>query len=456
MGARQGAGSTSPECVQHGRHEGLIVPNHGSQVRMSDKIGGIMKRLRPRVGDIIWSNLNTMIIAGSALVMSIVFVRSGAKDLYGHYLFVTAMVGLFSVVSISGTKSVVFRTAAQGHDGVYREATKLSFLWSLGGGVLLAAAGGLLWMFGRNVSGCNLLIAALFFPFVTSLENWMLLMKGRSDFSKLMWMNLTKLVIGLAAISAAIVLTRSIIVILLAYFAVQSAFNIVYHMGCLRLLKNDLVDASWKKQSFALTITELSSIAFGRVDILLVAALLPMESVAVYGLVMRLTGVFLALTKSTTEAVLPGIFKSDKITIRFFYKSVAASFVVPIMLSFVVKYPIVFMYGPESSEWAPYVRLYLFSIPLYYLYLLVSYFMIKHKLNREINYNSIIGIIGVVILYVVLIPRYGIWGGVIASILFFVVATLSGLLLLSYSNKIIDLSHEEHESLGYTTLRHEV
>ena len=110
---------------------------------------------------------------------------------------------------------------------------------------------------------------ALFFPFEISLQNWMLFLKGRSEFRRLALYNSVKFFVNLVAVVVSIVFTRNIIVILVAYFLVNSGFNILYHFKALNLLKNDEIDPDWKKQGFALTILDLSTVIFGRVDVVL-------------------------------------------------------------------------------------------------------------------------------------------------------------------------------------------
>jgi len=397
---------------------------------MINKTVKFIEELRPHTPNIFWSNLNQGVTTVSALVLSIVFTRLGSKELYGQFLFVLAMFGLFSIISIPGVRTVIFRTTAQGHEGVYRKATRFSFLLSLFGIPLLIAAGVFFYLFKTKILGLTLIVFALFFPFVESLQNWMLFLKGRSEFRKLAFYNFIKLLISLIAVTLSIVLTKNIIVILLAYFFVSGGFNILYHFESIRLLRNDKLDEGWKKQSYALTIMGLSSIIFGRVDVVLIGTLLTFEEVAVYGLVMKFADVFFSVIKSTMEAVVPNLYQSKKITIRYFYKFFFLSFLIPVALYPIIKYPILFIYGQEFSQVVFLSQVYLIVIPFYFLNLVATYFMIKYKLNREINIGRIISMIAVVVFYALLIPLYGIWGGVIASILYFIIQLLVNLFLL--------------------------
>jgi O-antigen/teichoic acid export membrane protein len=402
---------------------------------MINKAAKFIEDLRPHTPNIFWSNLNQGITTISALALSVVFTRLGSKELYGQYLFVLAMFGLFSIVSIPGVKTVIFRTVAQGHDGVYRKATTFSFLWSLLGIPLLVIVGIFFYLFKTRILGVSLIAFALFFPLVTTLQNWMFFLKGRSDFKNLAVYNSVKLLISLIAITLSIVFTGNLVVILVAYFLVEGGFNVLYHFKFIGLLRNDEVDEGWKQQGYALTIMDLSSIIFGKVDVVLIGALLPVSQVAPYGLVMKFADAFFQIIKGTIEAVLPNLFQSKKITVRYFYKFFFLSFLVPIILYPVIKYPVLFLYPEEYSEVIVLSQVYLAIIPFYFFNSIASCFMVKYQLNAEINISRITSMIILIVLYSLLIPLYGIWGGVISSMLYFIVQLLLNLFLLKIRMK---------------------
>jgi O-antigen/teichoic acid export membrane protein len=400
---------------------------------MIKKTAQLIEELKPHTPNIFWSNVNHVVMTGFALVTSVAFARLGGesgKELYGQYLFMLAMFGLFGVVSVPGLRAVIFRTTAQGYEGVYHRATRFSFLCSLLGIPLLVIAGIFIYLFKARILGIGLIAVALFFPFEISLQNWMLYLKGRSEFRRLAFYNSIKFFINLAAVTASIVFTGNIIVILVAYFLVNSGFNIFYHLKTVSSLQNDEVDEGWKRQGFALTILDLSTVIFGRVDIVLMGALLESGEVAVYGLVMKFIDVFFRIIPSTMEAVAPNLYQSKKITIGYFYKFFLLSFLVPIILYPLIKYPVLFLYPQNYSDVIGFSQLYVFIIPIYFLNTIATHFMIKYKLNKEINFSRIISMVTVVVFYATLIPLYGVKGGVISSMLYFVIQLATNLYLL--------------------------
>jgi len=387
------------------------------------KIKPFLRDNRHHFNNIFWSNLNLAITTLVALALSIVFIRMGSKELYGQYLFILSTFGLFSVMAVPGVRTVIFRAVSQGREGVYSKATNFSFMWSLLGIPLLLLAGLYFYFFKAKILGISLMSSAIFLPFIASLQNWIPFLKGRSFFKKLVaYCTIQSFVTFLAVIS--VILTKNIIIIIIIYLSVRSIFNIIYHFKSLKLLANKKDDDGWKKQSFALSIIDFSSLMFGQLDIILIGILLPIGQVAIYGLVMSFIGIFIKGIKSTLEAILPKLYSDDSFVIKSFYKYFLASFFIPLILYPLIKYPIILVYGNEYTEVIRLSKIYLFVIPFYFLFSISHYFLVKYKLNKQININKITSIIVVIALYVILIPIYGIIGGVIASMAYFLVQVI--------------------------------
>lgn len=382
---------------------------------------------------IFWSNLNQQLQTVLNIALSIIFIRFAGKEIYGQYLFLHAILSLFVIISIPGAMTVIFRTIAQGYDGVYKRATRFMFFWGLFGIPLIILLGLYFYLFKTKILGITLIACALFFPFDTSFKSWAVFLRGRSEFRKLTINNFIITFIRMIALTAAILFSKNIIIIMVAYFLIGCCFNIFYYVRTLDSLKNDDVDLGWKRQSYALTIMDLSAVVFDRTDVALVGFFLPMEQVAIYGLVMKFVGLFFGVIRNTNDVILPKLYRSEKITVGYFYKFFLLFFIVPVISYPFLKYPVLLLYGRDCWDVVVLSRVYLVVLPFYFLTSITSSFMVKYQLNKEINLSKIIAIVAVIVLYATLIPLYGLWGGVISSILFFVIQAIVNLLLLKIS-----------------------
>lgn len=394
------------------------------------RIGALLRKLRPHARNVLWSNGTTMMTSAFGVVTSVLLVRMAGQEVYGEYLFVVGVFEILSLLSIPGVRMVLFRSIAQGSDGVYHRATRFSGVWSLTGIPILLVVGLLIYCFKSKASGAALMISAAFFPVVTSLQTWIPFLKARASFKTLFFFNFTKFLLKSIILACILLLTRSVVLLVLVHVVVTAATNVVYYLITLAARRNDAIEEGWQRQSYALTIMDMSSLAFGRVDIVLLGILLPFEALAIYGIVMRIGTLFFQGLRSSIEGILPTLFRSATIRLGNFYKLFALTFVLPVVLYPTIRFPLELVYGPEGSGVVAYCQVYLLIIPVYFLNSIAACFMVKYQLNREINISRIVAIIAVLGLYVFLIPVYGIWGGVIASMLFYLILLIMNLAFL--------------------------
>ena len=318
-----------------------------------------LHRIRPHAGNVFWSNANTFISSAFGLLTSALLFRVAGKEVYGEYLFVLGIFGLLLVFSIPGVRTVIFRTIAQGSDGVYSRATRFSFIWSLTGIPLLVITGGIVYLFKARSSGIALILSAFFFPVVTSLENWIPFLKAQARFKKLFFYNLARFLVKLITLAGILSITKNLVAIVITHFVAIGGLNILYYLITLTSRRNNIIETGWKKQSYALTVMDLSSLAFGQVDIVLIGFLLPFEALAIYGIVMRVGTLFFQVIRSRIEGVLPSLFRSTRIQVSDFYRLFGLTFLIPIALYPMIRFPLGLVYGYEASELVVYCQVFL-------------------------------------------------------------------------------------------------
>ncbi|MEA2006625.1 MAG: hypothetical protein U9O20_00475 [Patescibacteria group bacterium] len=371
------------------------------------------------------SNTNYLIGALFGVSLSVFFIRIAGAERYGEYLFVLSIFNLLSLISITGVNTIIVKSIAQGYDGVYRKGTYFSFKHSLWGVPFLLFIGFIFLLQEKSSIGTSLIACSFLFPFLTSLKTWTPALKGRGDFKTLTIYNLILYPILLLSMILAISnFSNNLVVIVFCYVAVQSFFNILFFITSSRSFKLDgKIDIHWKKQSYALTISNLSGIVFGKADIFIMGLILAPEQIAIYGLTMKLGDIFFKFIKGTIESVLPKIYKDLSITLKYFYKPFALSFIIPLMIIPIIKYPVTLLYGPGYEDVVFLSQIYLIVIPFYFSYNITLSLLIKNNMNKEINHSRILAMLLVFVSYLLLIPLVGVLGGVISSIIFFVFQT---------------------------------
>lgn len=379
-----------------------------------------LKKNKTHGNNILWSNLSQIILAANHFILSIIIIRLTGKDLYGDFLFIFAIIGVFGIFSVSGIRGTILKAVSQGYDQTYYEGTKFSFLKSLLAVPIILLIGAYFYYYAQKPDiARSLILISAFFPFYSSLRTWSYFLQGKAQFKKLTVYNFIQVAVELPTIALVTFYTDHLTVIAVSFAAIETTFYGIYTYITVRSIGNDRVDDNWKRQSYTYTVMDLSSIVFGKADIAIMGFFLAPGSLAIYGLVMKIAEVFFMVIKSTITGILPSFYKATTVRVHHFYKFAVASLLIPLILLPVIKYPILLMYGSELIESIFYAQIYLFVVPIYFLAALSNFFLMKEKLLETILFNKSLVTIGVLFLYLFLIPSYGIIGGIIASMLYF-------------------------------------
>jgi O-antigen/teichoic acid export membrane protein len=224
---------------------------------------------------------------------------------------------------------------------------------------------------------------------------------------------------------------QSLAWIAFTYFLNNSLFNLFYCRKITQELQNNKFTPNLKRQSFSLSITEMSNLAFGRIDILLLGTLMPIEQVAIYGLVMKSGAIFTKAARNVMQIFLPKIIKDNQIKLGKFSGIFVFSLIAPFAIIPIFHIFIPFFYGPNFQEVVSFSSIYIFILPISFVYLISGFFLLKYDLDKQNNFNRIIGMTGVIVAYLILIPKLGILGGIIGSFIYY--GTISILNLISIS-----------------------
>lgn len=374
-------------------------------------------------------NVSNIIIASIfSFITSILIARVVSRDLYGSYIFILAIFNTFLIFSIPGLKTVIFKSSSQNYDGTYRKALILSFKWSFVSVICLILISLYFIIFNTSFYhyeiGISLLLIGIFSPIMYSMDMWKIILKGKQKFNISFFLTFIISITQFSVTFFFLILLnfRNTLILILIFIVLKSIFNILFTNFSKKYIKNKQIAQNWKKQGFALSIMDLSSIVFNSIDFFLIGVLLSLESVAIYGITLTIGNFFILTIVSFIEVFLPRLYRSKhdfllKDTLLFFF----LGFVVSLLVGFIIEYPIILLFTQKYSEVAFFCRIYLFIIPFRIISAFLGPYLIKYNMNKEINISKIITIIGTILLYFLLIPQLGITGAVISSIGFYII-----------------------------------
>lgn len=372
-------------------------------------------------GKVFWANLNNGFNAVSYLLISVILINNQKETLYGQFIILVSVFSVLSLVSITGIRATVLRALAQGYDKTYLAAAKFSLKFSIIGVVVLCAAGSYYYFCQDKYFGRILLLSILCFPFFSVLNIWEHALKGKARFRLSACLTLIKVTFQLVYVFVITYSTNSLLLFFLGYVILEAAFNIVCFLYVKqKIIGNDNLDKGWKNQSYTMTFLDLSSAIFGKADILIMGVFINPSTVAAYTIIMKINDFFYMVIKNTFLAFLPEFYIKE-IKTNLLIKPVLFVVLLSITASIFIGVPVRIAYGEYVGNIAGYSRIYLLALPLYFISTVSNHYLIKTKQNASIFRNKLIAISVTVLLYFVLIPKYGITGGIISSFVYFAI-----------------------------------
>ena len=168
----------------------------------------------------------------------------------------------------------------------------------------------------------------------------------------------------------------------------------------------------------------LSGVAIGlamRADQIMIGQLLNDTAVGIYSIGVKLAEVFVFGGIMVATTVFPRLIElKDDIFELEFVKIIRFPFYALLILVSAVSVTsglsIPFIFGQEYVESIPVLSIIIFSIPLTYLSIMSTYYLLRKDLHGEILSRQLIGLIINIILNLQLIPMYGIIGAAIVTV----------------------------------------
>ena len=373
------------------------------------------------------------------LILSIVFARFATKEIFGQYNILISYLTLASVFSLPGLNVAIFRAGSKNYDGVYRSAVKMSLRFGTLGMISLAIAG-LYFLFIENnqLFGIALIISAIFFPFMYSLSKWDILLMSKEKFDiSGKYYSLVTIVSYLLVVLAVFLKSESLLIIFSVYLITNSFFHLLMYIKTRSCLENRTEEKDWKKTGWILSFVSFFDIIYSNADKIILAFFLDSASVAVYSISMTVSSQLRNIVGRFLQIYTPKIYKLELSVFFDKLKKTSLFFGVPFLLSLIsialfIPSLINLLYTEKYSESAAYAQLALITVPFY---LVTSILIIiankERKESAQMASKIISGIINLA-LYLLLIPRLGILGAVIASVSFFMAQSMIMLGLIGW------------------------
>ncbi|MDP2641534.1 MAG: oligosaccharide flippase family protein [Candidatus Yanofskybacteria bacterium] len=363
-------------------------------------------------------------------IMMVAFANLLPQETFGSYQYVLAFLGLLGIFSLPGLNIALVRSISQKKEGDFKRALRIKFKWSLLGalGMCLGAA----WYFyhGQNLLATSFLIGGLFLPPYMILPIFDAYWNGKKRFDLKSKYEILVALLALGFIIPILFITDNLAVLLFVFLFSYTLWNGFFLWRTLRKIENSNTDRESIGLGKNLTIIRGITLVAEHIDKILLWKLLGPVHVAVYTFASLPIQKLISfnplgpLVLPKLSEPLPNQRKKDlpKKLLKSF------TFTVPGAFLLILVAPLIYqLFLPQYTESAQYFQVLGILLALTPLALINMLFVAESR-KKELYIVTTVRSIAKVVLYLGLIPIWGIWGVVIG----YIIGTVLGDTLLVY------------------------
>ena len=377
---------------------------------------------------------------GASLIVFITmmfFARFLEKDDYGIFQFVISGLALLTIFSLPGIDLALIKSIARKKEGTLSLALKEKMKWGLIGSLIaLVVAGYYYFLEENNIVAVGFLLAALFVPFKQSFHVFVHFWNGRKRFDVK-----TKYAVASAGLAAlflipTIILTDNVLIIIAVFFASHTFFDWIFYKKTLKQVINQEKDhraISFGKNLTLMNALQTAAIYLDRIIIFHLYGAVP---VAIYSFAKQpidkirdaLPIVPLSLPKLGEKAIDQ---QRKKSVIAKFLKLFIITIPAAALLALIAEPVYKILLSPYVDS-VPYFQVLSITVAISPFLLLIAALTAEMKKKALYFVNTGAPVLKIV-LFLTLIPHFGLWG-IVAAIL--IAEVIRGFLALYFFLKI--------------------
>ncbi len=368
-----------------------------------------------------WLLSSQITVAILSFILSVAYANFLSKDTFGVYKYVLSVGAIFLAFSLTGLGTALTQSVARGFDKTLQSAFWTQLKWSIGLPVV-AIFGSLYYYVNDNYTlAISLLIIGAFSPLSQAAGLFLTFLNGKKDFKTKAIFDIGYNFFPFIVILGAVFVTNDPVILVLTYFA---SFTLSALFFFLRTKKkypgNEPLDSQTLSYSKHLSIINVLGTIASSIDKVLVFHYLGAIQLAVYALALAPATQFSSLLKSISILSLPKLAESTPtVILKTLPSKVWKLFLVLILPTGLYILLAPFLYGllfPQYLESIFYSQLYILTL-LFFPQEIMRTALTAQKSKRALYMITTGGSILKIILFIVLLPLYGITGAIVTILL---------------------------------------
>ncbi len=376
-----------------------------------------------------WLTVGQFIAAGSSFVLSIVFANILSKEIYGSYKFILSTTSILSTFSLTGIGTAIIQAVAQGKEGTLKKGVRINLEWSSIIVVLGTITAGYYFWLGDTTLAFAFFIAGIFIPLINAFSLYSSLLSGRKNFrqSTLYW-SISQL-IQVGSLIAVAFFHPTTLALVTVYFSVAALTNSFFYYYVIRTVPpNGESDEKLLRYGKHMSFINLFNAIAHQLDKVLVFYFVGPVQLANYAFAFAIPEQIKGSYKNLFNLALPRYASHSKEALRasVLDKMLRLTLLTALVVAaYIIAAPFIYtLFFPKYMESVTYSQLYslgLLTIPGISLF--ATYFQVQQATKTLYKLNMITNIVTIV-LSIVLISRYGIFGAVLENTISWIVILL--------------------------------
>lgn len=363
-----------------------------------------------------WLTLGDIVHSGLAFLLAIVFARFLPKETFGTYQYALSVMGILSLFSLTGLGASLAKSVAQGKEGSFIPAAKLSAKWATLGG--LAGIGVSLYYFsqGNPVLGWIFILVAAYMPVGDPLSLYQSVLEAKKEFKKANIYAIISNVVQIISLISAVILSKNILIILGAYILPKMVMPLIFFIKTAKEIPDTAEhDKNMARYGGHLTVLRFLGLIAEKLDTILLWNFLGAASVAIYSFALAPIDQIRGFLNNITVLAFPKLAQNSKEELgRTLLPKVLVMFLMMTAVTavYILIAPIFYkFFFPQYAESIIYSQVFGLSI-LFLPRNIISEAMVAQGEKGKLYISGITTSIIRFPVMIILISMFGIWGAI--------------------------------------------
>lgn len=368
-----------------------------------------------------WINLNFLFTALFSFLLSIAFANLLTKTEYGTYQYLLSVASLLTAFTFTGFNIAITQSVARGYEGTFKASLRPQLLWNLVPAAAAFVWSGYYFLLGQPTLGIGVLIVGITLPILNTCNSYSAYLAGKTEFKRSSLYSVLGNAAYYACIFIGVIFFRNALPLVLINLLVTTATTAFFFFRTIQTsrIKND-VDPNAKPYAKHLSVMNVLSVIATQLDNLLVFHFLGAASLALYSIATLLPERLGAAFKSVIVASLPRFSERDLAEVRkniIFRLALLIGATIVAAGGYALIAPLLFeVVYPAYGSAILYSQVYSLTFISFGASLVMSIFF-AHRKVRELYILNVGAPLVQIVMQVVAIILWGLWGLIFAKIL---------------------------------------